>query len=209
VNAVIQNPKSKIELMGIFEDLSKFLETRLEEFLRKNPHLELQALEEQLREQEDDTLRLILELQKQEKQLQDDILAIAQEIQLWHGRASKAEAAGRTDLAQAAKEREAALLRQGNQRWGQMQGVKQRSEQSKDLVRQIQRKREELKLELSRAKAAREQAQSTPNSDTKGWDRGETYNRYPKSGDILDEQFQRWEMDEEIEQMKRNLGRDR
>ena len=53
--------------MGLFEDLSQFLETRLEEFLAAHPHLELQAIEEQLREQEEDTLRLIANLQAQEK----------------------------------------------------------------------------------------------------------------------------------------------
>ena len=56
--------------MGLFEVFSKLLETKLEEFLRSNPHLELQAIEEQLKEQEEDTLRLILEIQKQEKTLQ-------------------------------------------------------------------------------------------------------------------------------------------
>ena len=35
--------------MGLFDDLSRFLENRLEEFLRNNPHLELEALLEQLR----------------------------------------------------------------------------------------------------------------------------------------------------------------
>jgi len=37
--------------VGLFDDFSRFLESRLEEFLRNNPHLEL-ALLEQLREQE-------------------------------------------------------------------------------------------------------------------------------------------------------------
>ena len=40
--------------MGLFEDFSKLLETKLEEFLRSNPHLELQAIEEQLKEQEEE-----------------------------------------------------------------------------------------------------------------------------------------------------------
>ena len=47
--------------MSLFDDFSRFLETRLEEFLRNNPHLELQALLEQLREQEQDALKLIAE----------------------------------------------------------------------------------------------------------------------------------------------------
>ncbi|MEY3222150.1 MAG: hypothetical protein RLZZ203_1006, partial [Cyanobacteriota bacterium] len=48
--------------MSLFDDLSRFLESRLEEFLRNNPHLELQALLEQLREQEEDTLKLVADL---------------------------------------------------------------------------------------------------------------------------------------------------
>ena len=112
--------------MGLFEDLNRFLENRLDEFLRNNPHLELQALEEQLREQEEDTLKLIADLQLQQKRLQDEILAVAQEIQRWHERVNKAQSKGRPDLAQAAQQREAALLHQGNQLWGKMEGVKQR-----------------------------------------------------------------------------------
>jgi len=97
--------------VGVFEDLSRFLESRLEEFLRNNPHLELQALEEQLREQEQDSQRLIADLQLQEKKLENEILATAQEIQRWHIRIEKAKAANRFDLVQPAQEREAALLR--------------------------------------------------------------------------------------------------
>lgn len=107
--------------MGLFDDFNRFLESRLEEFLRNNPHLELEALLEQLREQEEDTLKLIADLQLQEKYSQDEILATAQEIQRWHIRVEKAKTAGRQDLVQPAQEREAALLREGNQRWGQMQ----------------------------------------------------------------------------------------
>ena len=61
--------------MGLFDDFSQFLENRLEEFLQNNPHLELQALEEQLRQQEKDTLNFIAQLQRQEKKLEQDILA--------------------------------------------------------------------------------------------------------------------------------------
>ena len=137
--------------MSIFDDVSRFLETRLEEFLRSNPHLELQAIEEQLKEQEEDTLRLILEIQKQEKTLQAEILSAAQEIQRWNDRVNKAKAAQRLDLAQAAQERQAALLRQGNQRWGQMQGCKERIEKAKELYRQIQLRRKEVRAKAAEA----------------------------------------------------------
>ncbi|MEL6927876.1 MAG: TIGR04376 family protein, partial [Cyanobacteria bacterium J06600_6] len=92
--------------MGLFDDINQFLEERLDEFLQNNPHLELQALEEQLREQEQDTTKLIAKLQLEEKSLQDRVLAIANDIQTWHGRIGKAEQAKRQDLADAARERE-------------------------------------------------------------------------------------------------------
>ncbi|MFP4300190.1 MAG: TIGR04376 family protein, partial [Spirulinaceae cyanobacterium] len=192
--------------MGLFDDFSQFLETRLEEFLRSHPHLELQALEEQLREQEDDTLRLILSLQREEKQLEQEILDLAQDIKRWHERMEKANASGRQDLAQAAQEREAALLRQGNQRWGQMQGLKNRINQAKDLVRQIQRRRDEVKAEFARVKAtqAQTQAQTSPSWDS-GWQKASSYRAYNRAVDPLEKQFQDWEADAELEQMKRNL----
>lgn len=194
--------------MGLFDDFSKFLETRLEEFLSSHPHLELQALEEQLREQEDDTLRLILSLQREEKQLEQEILDVAQDIKRWHERMEKAQASGRQDLAQAAQEREAALLRQGNQRWGQMQGLKNRITQAKDLVRQIQRRRDEVKAEFARVKAAQTQTQAqtqTASSWDSGWQKASSYSAYNRALDPLEKQFQDWEADAELEQMKRNL----
>ena len=193
--------------MGLFEDFSHFLETRLDEFLRNNPHLELQAILEQLQEQEQDTLKLISQLQLQEKRLQDEILSLAQDIQNWHARISKAEAAGRLDLAQAAREREAALLRQGNQLWGQMEGIKKRLVQTKELLRQIQQRKQEVKVKAAQVKASNTASQKTSNWDTIGWNQGASYKTYSGVGDSLEEKFQRWEMDEEIERMKRNLGR--
>lgn len=191
--------------MGLFEDMSRFLETRLEEFMRNNPHLELQVLEEQLREQEEDTLKLILELQRKEKQLQDSILSTAQEIQLWHDRVSKAKSANREDLVRAAQEREASLLREGNQFWGQMQGVKERIEKAKDLYRQIQVRRREVKAKSVEAEAARAQTTTQTSWDT-GWNK--SYNRSFSSGaDPLDQEFRRWEADEELERLKRNMKR--
>jgi uncharacterized protein (TIGR04376 family) len=197
--------------VGLFEDLNRFLENRLEEFLRNNPHLELEALEEQLREQEEDTLRLIADLQLQEKGLQDDILAVAQDIQRWHERVAKAKSAGREDLAQSAQEREAALLRQGNQRWGQMEGVKQRITQAKELLRQIQARRQEVRAKAKEAEAARasQQAQahfSYADASGSGWNQSSSYST-SSGADPLEDKFRRWEMDEELDQLKRNLGR--
>lgn len=192
--------------MGLFDDLNRFLENRLEEFLRNNPHLELQALDEQLREQEEDTLRLIADLQQQQKNLQDEILAIAQDIQRWHERVDKAKSHGRQDLAQAAQEREAALLRQGNQRWGQMEGVKQRSQKAQELIRQIQTRRQEVRAKAKEVETARASYQAQQKAETFGWNHSS--DRNIRSGaDPLEEKFRSWELQEELDQMKRNMGR--
>ncbi|MEG4074583.1 TIGR04376 family protein [Microcoleus sp. Pol14C2] len=191
--------------MGLFDDFSRFLETKLEEFLRSNPHLELQAIEEQLKEQEEDTLRLILDIQKQEKKLQAEILSAAQEIQRWNDRINKAKAAQRLDLAQAAQERQAALLRQGNQRWGQMQGCKERIEKAKELYRQIQVRRKEVRAKAAEA-ATRTTTKTEQSWDTKGWNQSSNYSSFT-AADPLEEKFQRWEADEELDRMKRNIGR--
>ncbi|MGM3304730.1 TIGR04376 family protein [Anabaena sp. WFMT] len=191
--------------MGLFDDLSRFLEERLEEFLRNNPHLELEMLLEQLREQEEDTLKLIAELQLQEKRSQDDILSTAQEIQRWHIRVQKAKAAGREDLAAPAQNREDALLREGNQRWGQMQGLKDRITQSQELLRKIQQRRQEVQAKATAAQTARQTERAkvpTPQRlETNAW-------QTPASSfDDLEDKFRRWETQDELEQMKRNMGK--
>ena len=191
--------------MGLFDDLSQFLENRLEEFLRNNPHLELEALLEQLRKQEEDTLKLIADLQLQEKRSQDDILATAQEIQKWHTRIAKARAAGRFDLLGAAQEREAALLRQGNQLWGHMQGLKERITQAKELLRKIQQRRQEVQAKASEAQAQRSANQAQQRFETTGWWNSSSSNF---SGyDELEDKFRNWEIEDELERMKRNKGK--
>jgi uncharacterized protein (TIGR04376 family) len=190
--------------VGLFDDLSRFLENRLEEFLRNNPHLELEALLEQLRQQEEDTLKLIADLQLQEKRSQEDILSTAQEIQRWHIRVEKAKNAGRQDLVGPAQEREAALLREGNQLWGHMQGLKERIQQSKELLGKIQARRQEVQTKAAQAQTARTKAQTQQRIETNGW-----WNSASSSNsfDDLEEKFLRWETEDELEQMKRNLGK--
>lgn len=192
--------------MSIFDDFSRFLETRLEEFLRNNPHLELQAILEQLQEQEEDSVKLIAQLQLEEKQLQEQILALAQDIQTWHSRIAKAREAGRLDLAAGAQEREAALLRQGNQLWGQRAGVEKRLIQAKELLKQIQQRRKEVQLETTKVNHNQSSTQTTENRDTVGWNQAASSSRQSGTYDSLDEQFKKWEMDDEIRKMKRDLG---
>ena len=191
--------------MSLFDDLSRFLESRLEEFLRNNPHLELEALLEQLREQEEDTLKLLAELQLQEKRSQDQILSTAQEIQKWHIRVQKAQAAGRQDLATPAQEREAALLREGNQMWGQMQGLKERISQSQELLRKIQQRRQEVQTKAAELQIARTKAQTQKlETETHGWNTPTNSN---SNFDDLENTFRRWETQDELEKLKRNMGK--
>jgi len=211
--------------MGLFEDLSSFLEMRLEEFMRNNPQLELQALEETLQEQEEETLRLLADLKVREKKLQDEILATAQDIQRWHQRIEKAKAAQRLDLVAPAEAHEAALLRQGNQLWAQMELLKQRMQQTVELQQQIQLRRREVKAQVAEAHANRVnyQAQASAQAaqqvgtasssagttaeqqwQAAGWNQSQTVGRSPID---LEQAFQKWETDEELEALKRQMNR--
>ena len=188
--------------MSLFDDLSRFLETRLDEFLRANPHLALRALEDQLRGQEEDAIRLLGDLKRREQQLENSILETAKDIQQWHGRIEKAKAANRQDLVGPAQEREAALLRQGNHLWGQMKSVKERVEQTKELRQRVKAKREEVKVKIAQAAAA----QTIPSTDwgTAGWNQT-TYSA-GKGYDPLDDSFRRWEAEEELDELKKKMG---
>jgi uncharacterized protein (TIGR04376 family) len=178
--------------MGLFDDVSQFLETRLEEFLRNNPHLELQALLEQLREQEQDTTKLIIALQAEQKRQETQLFDLAQDIQTWHGR---------LDLAKAAQEREAALLRQGNLIWGQMEGIKERLTQAQELVQQIKQRQIEV-----RTQAAQMPTQPPDiNEDTIGWNQGGNTQTYTRGNDTLEAEFQQWDLESELERLKREM----
>ena len=195
--------------MPLFDDLSQFLENRLEEFLRKNPHLELEALLEQLLKQEEDTLKLIADLKVKEQQSQNETLYTAQAIQRWHIRVQKAKNANRPDLATAAQEREASLLRQGNLLWGQMQGLKERLSHAQELLHRIQIRQQEVQAKATEVQAKRisNKAQNKVQQciDTAGW--SSTNNGFYSSNDDLEEKFRRWETEAELEQMKRNMGK--
>jgi uncharacterized protein (TIGR04376 family) len=194
--------------MSLFDDLSRFLETRLDEFLRANPHLELRALEDQLRGQEEDALRLLGNLKRREKELESNILDTAQDIQQWHKRIEKAKAANRQDLVGPAQEREAALLRKGNHLWGQMKSVKDRIVQTTELRSRVSTKRQEVNTKIAQAAAqaaAQSSAQTAADTDwgTAGWNQT-TYSA-GQSFDPLDETFRQWEAEEELNELKRKM----
>jgi uncharacterized protein (TIGR04376 family) len=190
--------------MSAFEDMSRFLEERLDEFLKAHPNLELQVLEDRLREQEQDAQKTLRQLTAEEHQAQQNILKTAQEVQLWHGRIAKAEQANRPDLAEAAKEREAAFLRQGNQQWAQMSLAQQRIEQVKTLTEQIRSRRQDLNAKI-RQQAQNKPPQSSPTPQA--WKTSAS----PKQSlfedlDPLEAKFKTLEMEEELEALKRKLN---
>ncbi len=191
--------------MGLLEDMKRFLESQIDDFLSKNPHLELQVIEEQLAQQETDTYQLIIDLQAQETRTEGEILNTAQEIKNWYERVQKATAANRLDLAEAAQARVNALLPQGNQLWGKMQGLKERKAKATELLQTIKARRTEVKAKAAAAQAARTQADVIGSNSS--WGSVNSYTSTSDFADPLEAQFRRWEADEELQRLKRNLGK--
>ncbi len=187
--------------MGLIEDVKKFLELRLEDLIKQNPWIELHILDEKLEQQEVEVNKLVLSFADQEAQFQKQILALAEDVSLWHRRAQKATAANRSDLAQAAKEREASLLKEGNQLWAQMELVKQRSVQAQELLQQIKKRRQEVRQKLEQVEQNKKTKTETPHRFD--WQNLRTPDR--DEDDPLEQQFRRWELDEELEQLKRRM----
>lgn len=184
--------------MPIFDNWTVFFEQRLEEFLKKNPQLELQVLLDELTQQEGETSRLITDSRLEEKRLQEEILSIAKDIEKWHERVRLAESLGKLDLAEAAKQKEASLLTQGNQTWAKMTSAQQRQLQSQQLLKQIQIRKQELKVKLDKLKNSQSQGNS-PNTTT---NQPPKYKSYSGGYDSLDQEFDRLEIEEELRKMK-------
>jgi uncharacterized protein (TIGR04376 family) len=192
--------------MGVFEDMNRFLEERLEEFLKSHPNLELQVLDDQLREQETALKNSLLQMKTEQQQTQQNILKTAQEVQRWHERIAKAEQAQRPDLAEAARDREAAFLRQGNQQWAQMELIRQNIQQTQTLSTQISSRRQDLQVKIRETQAT-PKASSTPQSwQSTTTEQPWTSQYTPSEPDSLEAKFKRWEMEEELEALRRKIG---
>jgi uncharacterized protein (TIGR04376 family) len=192
--------------MGLFDDVSKFLENQIDEFLKNNPHLELQALDEKLAEQQRESDRLLVDLKSRLQTVESKIRETAEEIKRWHTRIEKAKTAGRNDLVVLAEAHEAELLREGNQIWGQMELLRDRIPQTEKLALQIQQRRLELKVKLEEARSQRANSR-TPQDSPNPW-RDSSVKATPKMPtDPLEKKFASWEAEEELQQMKRKLGR--
>jgi uncharacterized protein (TIGR04376 family) len=193
--------------MGLFDDVSKFLENQIDEFLKNNPHLELQALDEKLAEQQRESDRLLVDLKSRLQTVESKIRETAEEIKRWHTRIEKAKTAGRNDLVVLAQAHEAELLREGNQIWGQMELLRDRIPQTEKLALQIQQRRQELKVKLEEARSQRSNSRTNPDSPNP-WRDSSSVKATPKMPtDPLEKKFASWEAEEELQQMKRKLNR--
>ncbi|BAQ63023.1 hypothetical protein GM3708_3429 [Geminocystis sp. NIES-3708] len=185
--------------MGIFEDFSNFLESRLEEFLQSNPHLNLTIIAQELNTQKQDTTRLISSLELELKKIENDILNLGKEIQTWHKRIEKAKTAGRLDLATEAENRQSLLLNQGNLLWQKMEQNKQKIVKNKQLLISLETKQQEVNLKIAQLKA---KEQNTDYSHTQNnQSSSSSYN----STDDLETKFHQWEIEQELQEMKNNL----
>jgi uncharacterized protein (TIGR04376 family) len=188
--------------VGSIDDMKRFLERQIDDFLAKNPHLELRVIEERLVEQKSDTLELIVELRRQEKQTEAQILATAQEIKGWYERVQKATEAGRGDLAQGAQARVDALLPQGNQLWGKMQGLKERIDRAKELSQKI-----DIRIQEVQTKARQQQIDRARTANNTNWGSVNSYTPTSDPSDPLEAKFRSWEAEEELQRLKRDLGK--
>jgi hypothetical protein len=86
-----------------------------------------------------------------------------------------------------------------------MEVLKERLKQTQQLQQQIQQRRKEVQVKVAQAQATRATAATTEQKwNSAGW------NQIPNSsssvGD-LEHQFRRWEAEEELQELKRKMGR--
>jgi len=137
-------------------------------------------------------IRLIADLQMQEKRSQDEILSTAQENQLFG--LKEAKTAGRFS---SGGTRARLYCWEGNQRWGQMQ-AERTSHRPKLLPSRCGDKRCKPKQPKHR------QRQISSLAETAGWNHSGDYSG---GADALGTHFSAGETREELEQLKRNMGR--
>ena len=182
--------------MCLFEDFSNFLESRLDEFLKSNPQLNLSFLQQEVKQQKKDTILLIKNLNSQQKILETKIINLGQEVSTWHSRIEKARQAGRIDLAEGAEKRQASLLQEGNLTWKEMETVKQKNIEAKKLLINLEEKEREINLKVEQLKKT-EQKSSSFNYSKTGYS--------SKVDNDLEAKFQQWEIEAELENLKNNL----
>lgn len=193
--------------MSIFDNFTTFLESKLDEFLQNNPQLNLTILAQEIKQEKQDTIKLISQLESQQKKLQNEILKLVQDIKIWCERIEKAEKAKRIDLAQEAEQRKNLLLSQGNIAWQEMEKVKAKIANSKQKMINIEKKEREINLkiqELEKTKYQREHNSKT--STDSSYSNNSYYNFNEKKYDDLEKKFRDWEVSMELEEMKRKMN---
>jgi hypothetical protein len=167
--------------MKLLAELSAFLEQRLDEFLKAHPTLELSLLDEELRQEEANARRTLADLQGQQQD----------------------------DLAQGAQARQDTLLQQGNRQWDKRQVVRTQLQQAQTLLQQLLTRRQEVqhKLEQQRAQQQQQSGQSYTQRSSQTTSPKATGSKPPE--DDLEAKFRRWELDAELEELKRSMGIDR
>lgn len=191
--------------MSLFENFSTFLESKLDEFLLRNPHLELEVLLEELNEEKQDTIKLINQLTLELPKLEKEIISVAQEIQKWHARIDTAEASQRFDLAKAAREKENDFLRLGHFIWNERASKEKHLTENKELLIKIEKRQKEVKQKLTEVKA-KQGFTSSNNWDNFSTNQRVNYSQNNSNLNYLEKQFESLETDEEIAKMKRDLN---
>ena len=181
--------------MGLFDGVSKFLESRLDDFLKMNPQLNLSFLEQEIKQQREDTKGLIAQLESQEKNLQGKVISLGKEVGLWNDRIAKAKQGGRDDLAIAAEKKQASLLQEGNATWQKMQEIKKQIQETKKLLLNLTEKQKEIQLKK----------QELNQSKNKSYGSNYESNSAKPKKDDLEKKFQQWELEQELRKMKENL----
>lgn len=183
--------------MSIFEDFTKFLETTLDDFLQSNPQLNLMIMAQEVKQQKQESFTLLKKFELEQKKIESDIIQLGQEIKIWCDRIEKAEKVGRYDLKAEAEERRNLLLTKGNNLWQTMEAVKQKIVVNKQLLISLDEKEKEINLKIEQLKVI-----SQPNNE-------KSYNysspNQDRQYDYLDKKFQDWEVEMELEQMKKGM----
>ena len=191
--------------MGLFEDFSNFLESRLDDFLQSNPQLNLSFLEKEVKQEIRDNESLVRKLEFEQKNLEKKVVSLGKEVSRWYDRIEKAKQGGRLDLASAAEEKLASLLQQGNSTWHKMQTVKEKLVETKKLLVNLYKKQKDIQLAKQEINEVKNNYKNTDNTYNYRQSNYSSSSNYSNSKyDDLEAQFQKWEVEEELRNMKDN-----
>lgn len=193
--------------MSIFENFTSFLESKLDEFLQNNPQLNLRILAQEVKQEKQDTLRLINQLEIKQKRLETEILKLVQDVKLWCERIEKAKKAKRIDLVQEAENRKKFLLSQGNTAWQEMEKVKSQIANSKQKMINIEQKEREINLKIQELEKIKYQTSYSSQTSSNSAYSNKSYSNFNNvNNDDLEKKFRDWEVSMELEEMKKKMN---